>query len=363
VTPNREPPVRARPGAPRPHRPDPGGPTLLIALAGTRDGTIEWAWPATAAALGHDESLAGRSLWEIVSPGAHAELATLLAAGEGADDLLVLLGAADGRPLPAVCTLSFADSRFALLGRTAAAASRSAPNGSGPLERSVRELETALEASTDQLRAALQRSARARDEERRSVLRDLHDGAQQQLLALGVRLTLTADEASTPSPLARRLRGLRRQLDEAVTALREIARGIYPAALAEQGIVAGLRAATIHSVPPVEVRGELGRRYPAEVEGAVYFTCLEAIQNAVRHADASRVHVDVGERAGLLDFAVVDDGRGFDPGARRPGSGLQNVSDRVRAVGGDLRISSDPGSGTTVAGSVPKAVAEAPTPR
>ena len=154
---------------------------------------------------------------------------------------------------------------------------------------------------------------------------------------------------------------MRRQLDEALTSLRDIARGIYPAALADVGIIPGLRAATLHSVPAVDVRGELDRRYPAEIEGAVYFSCLEAIQNAVRYAGASRVLVDIHERDGSLVFSVIDDGRGFDPGRRRSGSGLQNVSDRVRATGGHLRISSAAGSGTTVSGSVPRPDPEVPT--
>jgi len=202
------------------------------------------------------------------------------------------------------------------------------------------------------LREAYRRDIRAREEERRHLVRDVHDGAQQQLLAIGVGLDLLSRDRSLAPAVRERLGELRLQLDEAVEMLRDLAHGIYPSALAEHGIEHGLRAATEHASPTVEVRSRGLGRYPAEIEGAVYFASLEAVQNATKHAQARQIAVDVAERTNELVFSVSDDGIGFDT-RQTPGEGLRSISDRMHAAGGELEIRSTPGYGTTVSGRIP----------
>lgn len=343
----------------------------VVCIAGSRDGAVAYVSPPTADLLGlAPGEAAGRPLAELVEPEAWEDVAAILAAGADAANAYLSLLDADGRAVPVECRIVFKGRRFLLLGdaRRAAYGGREgellglndelvvqAREGSRLARRltgRVRELESALEASADELRASFRRSIRIRDEDRMRVLRDLHDGAQQQLLAVGLGLDLAADSVDDPA-LRERLVALRGQLDDALTVLRDTVRGIYPAALADHGIAEGIRAATLASVPPVELRTEPLPRYPAEIEGAVYYSCVEAIQNAVKHAQASRILVVLAEEAGEIVFSVRDDGCGFDPRRRRSGAGLRNISDRVRAAGGHLRVSSSLGGGTTLSGRVP----------
>jgi signal transduction histidine kinase len=222
------------------------------------------------------------------------------------------------------------------------------------LTQTERQLAQVLASSSeDVLREAYRRDIRAREEERRRVVRDIHDGAQQQLLAIGVGLDLLAHDRSLPPRALERLGELRAQLTEALEMLRGLANGIYPAALAEHGIEHGLRAATEHASPIVEIRARALGRYPAEIEGAIYFASLEAVQNATKHARATRIGLDVAERSNALVFSVSDDGTGFDDLQQEPGAGLRSISDRMHAAGGELRIRSRPGYGTTVSGRIP----------
>src|SRR6266567_2576342 len=141
-------------------------------------------------------------------------------------------------------------------------------------------------------------------------------------------------------------------VSEALGTLRELARGIYPPLLADQGLTAAVTTQASKAPRPVEVNaGGLGR-YPAEIETAIYFCCLEALQNAARHAPASAVRVNLAEDRGQVMFTVTDDGPGFDPAAVAAGSGLRNMSDRLAALGGSCQVDSCPGRGTTVAGRI-----------
>jgi signal transduction histidine kinase len=129
---------------------------------------------------------------------------------------------------------------------------------------------------------------------------------------------------------------------------------VYPAPLTDRGIAEALHAAGLRSPLPVAVVAESGRRYARAVESAVYFCCLEAMQNAAKHAaGATRISVNMAERDGGLWFEVADDGQGFEPRAVRHGDGLLNMQDRVRAIGGDVNLHSTPGEGTRVVATVP----------
>jgi signal transduction histidine kinase len=223
-------------------------------------------------------------------------------------------------------------------------------------------LGSALEASLDdlrrqahELRASRSRIVAAGDAERRRIERDLHDGAQSQLYALAVNVKLARELAeSDPSRARGVLEQLSVELEQALDQFRDLARGIYPTVLADRGLVDGLRAAVSRAMLPVRLDAEARRRYPTEVEATVYFCCLEALQNAGRHAGAgASATVHVWEDDGRLRFVVADDGTGFDMTARRDGAGLVNLGDRVGALGGELAVRSSPGHGTTVEGAVP----------
>jgi len=140
---------------------------------------------------------------------------------------------------------------------------------------------------------------------------------------------------------------------DALENLRDLARGIYPPLLAERGLAAALKAQARRSPIPVTVEADGLGRYPQEAEAAVYFCALEALQNVAKYAGASRATVRLAGPAGVLEFSVADDGAGFDPGSSEYGTGLQGMADRLAALGGDLRVRSRPGQGTTVTGQLP----------
>ncbi len=135
--------------------------------------------------------------------------------------------------------------------------------------------------------------------------------------------------------------------------LRDLARGIYPPLLADKGLVAALQAQARKTVVPTEVSADGVARYPQEVEAAVYFSVLEALQNVAKYADASGVVVTLAEADGQLRFEVRDDGRGFDPAATGYGTGLQGIADRLAALDGELEVRSSPGAGSAIVGRVP----------
>lgn len=206
----------------------------------------------------------------------------------------------------------------------------------------------------EDLRASRQRLVSAQDEERRRLERNLHDGAQQHLVALRVHLGLAAAAIDEGPEQARMLLAESQQVAiEALENLRDLAHGIYPPLLADEGLVVAVRVRSQRSPLPVQVYGDELVRYPQETEMAVYFCCLEALQNAAKYSDASKVEVHLAEDGERLRFSVEDDGEGFDPAAVAWGAGLQNMTDRLQALGGDLLISSSPGEGTRLAGEVP----------
>ena len=221
----------------------------------------------------------------------------------------------------------------------------------GLVVRNVR-LTAELQHTIDELQASRRRLVHAQDTERRKIERNLHDGAQQQLVALGVQLNLLerlAAHVSEADRLTAGLQRLRDMLGGALDDLRDLARGIYPPLLADRGLVAALdaqaRKAAVTTV--VEARGV--ERYDQQVEAAVYFCALEALQNVAKYADATSAVVRLAASNGRLSFEVADDGRGFEPGAAR-GSGLQGMADRLDAIGGRLEIESEPGRGTVLRG-------------
>ena len=211
-----------------------------------------------------------------------------------------------------------------------------------------------LSLRADELRASRARIVAANDAERRRLERNIHDGAQQHLVALAVKLRLAKALAAKgdTEQAAQMLRELRDQTDLARETLLDLAGGIYPATLEDRGIAAALEEQARAAGAPVAVDAHGFERLAIETEAAVYFVCLEAMQNAQKYARASHVDVRLGRDDGHLAFEVRDDGVGFDDSAIA-GSGLQNMRDRLSALGGEVEISSAPGEGTTVRGRVP----------
>ena len=225
-------------------------------------------------------------------------------------------------------------------------------------------LDSALQTTLDALRRQAEelRESRARivasgDAERRRVERNLHDGAQQHLVALAINLRLTRDiVADDPEGAAEMLGQLAEDVQATIKELRELAHGIYPPLLADNGLPDALRAAASRS--PLSVRVDVADgvgRYSAEVEAAIYFSCTEALQNAAKHAGQATVDLRLWTESGGLLFSVADDGPGFDPATARGGHGYVNMADRLGAIGGTVRWDSRPGHGATISGSVPLA--------
>ncbi len=234
----------------------------------------------------------------------------------------------------------------ALLGRVAALL--------GPVLRNA-ALADELQTTVDQLRASRQRLVLAEETVRRSVERDIHDGAQQQLLGLRLKLGLASALAQQGevARLQQVVDDAAAATDEAIRRLRDLARGILPPVLQQEGLVAALRA-HLREVPleaVVDAPAALPRLDPG-VEAACYLVCLEAVQNVTKHADARTVTVRLRHDAGDLHLAVVDDGRGLADGAV-PGVGLQSIADRIEALGGAVTLTGAPGAGTTVSVRVP----------
>ena len=215
-----------------------------------------------------------------------------------------------------------------------------------------------LQARLDDLRASRQRLVSAQDQERRRLERNLHDGAQQHLVAIKVKLGLAEMLLGRdPDRALQILDQLKSDADEALETLRDLARGIYPPLLADRGLLVALESQARKATVPVSVEAEAIGRYSQDIEAAAYFCVLEALQNVQKYAQASQVAVRLrGEEDGIT-FAVADDGRGFDVASMKRGAGLTNMADRLDALGGELQISSVPGEGTTITGSIGVAVA------
>jgi len=206
------------------------------------------------------------------------------------------------------------------------------------------------------LRDSRQRLVAAQDQERRKLERNIHDGAQQQLVAQAVKLRLTEGLVERDPAKAREmLAQLQEDSHQTLEDLRDLARGIYPPLLADKGLAAALDAQGRRAAIPVSVHAEGLGRFPQDLEAAVYFSCLEALQNVAKYAEASNVEIELDYDNGSVRFLVKDDGRGFDPDAMGYGTGLQGIADRLAALNGALEIVSAPGSGTSLRGVVPAA--------
>jgi signal transduction histidine kinase len=225
-------------------------------------------------------------------------------------------------------------------------------------------LDSALQASLDEVRRqaeALQASrgriVAAADLARRKIERNLHDGVQQHLVALAVKVRLARQLAERdPVRADQLLQELGGDLEDALQELRDLAHGIYPPLLADKGLAEALASAARRSILPVEVRAEGVDRYSQELEAAIYFCCLEAMQNAGKYAgEGARVTIRIWEEAGGLLFEVADDGAGFDVKKMGVGAGFTNMNDRLGAIGGTLRVESAPGRGTKILGTIPLA--------
>jgi len=217
------------------------------------------------------------------------------------------------------------------------------------------QLEADLRASTADLAASRARLMETAAAERRRLERDLHDGVQQHLVGLRLKLEMATEVMrEDPAHGERMLASVGRQMDDLLQEVRSLARGIYPSLLSQYGLGEALRAAARSSAVPVEVRGSRIGRYPEDLEVAVYFCCLEALQNVAKHAgkDASAT-LALHQEGSEIRFEVQDVGVGFDPSHAAAGHGLINMRDRIEAVGGTLTITSRRGRGTTVRGCVP----------
>jgi signal transduction histidine kinase len=239
-----------------------------------------------------------------------------------------------------------------LLGDLAAQAALALRNVRLTAELEQRVAESAAQATV--LRASRARIVAAQDAERRRLERDLHDGAQQHLVALTVKLGLVRVLAGSAPDRARGLLAeLQAGTEQAQRDLAAFASGVYPSQLAEQGLAAALQAQAGAMDLPVAIRARGLSRHPSDVEAAVYFCCLEALQNVVKHGAATTVLVRLEEDRDRLRFSVADDGAGFDPDRTRRGAGLSNMTDRIGALGGELTVQSTPDGGTTVSGWLP----------
>jgi len=207
-----------------------------------------------------------------------------------------------------------------------------------------------------ELRQARVRALDAIDLERQRIQRDLHDGAQQRLVSVRIHLSLL-ERRATARDEREAIEELGRELDAALVDIRSVTRNEAPQLLLRSGVADGLRAVAAHSPIPVSVESRRFARYAPQLERAVYFCCVEAVQNAVKHAGpAAMVRVRLAGSKRGVSFTVDDSGLGFDPSRVRRGSGLTNLADRIGVLGGELSIESRPGMGTRVHAQIPVAV-------
>jgi signal transduction histidine kinase len=214
----------------------------------------------------------------------------------------------------------------------------------------------------EELRESRRRIVTAQDERAKSLERNLHDGAQQQLVALAVKQRLAESLVDRDPERAKALLAdIQSETTEALETLRDLARGIYPPLLADKGLAAALEAQARKAAVPVAVSTDGVGRYPQELEAVAYFCSLEALQNVAKYANATRAVIRLSEVDGRLVFEIEDDGSGFDPSITSYGTGLQGMADRLDAVRGSLSVRSAPGEGTTIVGTLPVPAA-GPTP-
>ncbi len=206
----------------------------------------------------------------------------------------------------------------------------------------------------EDLRASRQRLVTAQDEARRRLERNIHDGAQQDLVALAIKLRIAATAVDDDPAEAKELIG-ELQIDTTATLenLRDLARGIYPPLLADLGLAAALSAQASKSPVPVTVEADGIGRFPQDTEAAVYFCCLEALQNIGKYAHATTARICLQAHNETLSFTVSDDGTGYDARHTAMGSGQRNMADRLAALGGHLEVRSAPSQGTTITAYLP----------
>src|SRR5215472_6939402 len=204
----------------------------------------------------------------------------------------------------------------------------------------------------EDLRGSRQRLVTAQDEARRRLERNIHDGAQQDLVALAIKLRLAAT-AVDEGPARQMLGELQADASAALENLRDLARGIYPPLLADLGLAAALNAQASKAPMPVAVETDGIGRFGQDAEAAVYFCCLEALQNIGKYAKASSARIRLRAQNGTLRFTVSDDGAGYDACQTPLGSGQRNMADRLAALGGRLEVVSSPSLGTTITGYLP----------
>ena len=201
----------------------------------------------------------------------------------------------------------------------------------------------------------LARVVEAVDKQRESLERDIHDGVQQRLVSVRIQLELAAHLPAGDDRLPGALADIGHSLEDAMDELREVAHGIHPQVLTDQGLVAALNHVARATAAPVAVASTGLGRYPAELELAIYYCCREAIQNASKHGGLSvNISISLHENAHSVVFEVSDDGPGFDVANAAPGRGLQHMRDRIALLGGRLSIDSIPGVGTVVVGVIPR---------
>jgi signal transduction histidine kinase len=206
----------------------------------------------------------------------------------------------------------------------------------------------------DELRASRQRLVTAQDDERRRLERNLHDGAQQSLVGLRIKAGLAeALVQKDPDKAKMTLAQIKMDADDALETLRDLARGIYPPLLADSGLVVALQSQAHKSSLPVDIEAGDISRHPQEIEAAIYFCVLEALQNVQKYARATRAVVRLREEDHRLHFEVEDDGSGFDVSTVKRGAGTTNMTDRLDALGGVLTVVSEPGRGARISGTLP----------
>lgn len=222
------------------------------------------------------------------------------------------------------------------------------------LDSSLQDSLERLSRQAVELQASRGRLVAAADGERRRIERNLHDGAQQHLVALAVKVRLLEQFAERDPERARSLMNqLQDDVRSAIEELRSLAHGIYPPLLSSAGLGVAMSAACRRALVPASLEASAVGRYASEIEAAVYFCCLEALQNVAKYAGAAAsARVRIWEDAGGLMFEICDDGAGFEPDRNAEGAGLTNMRDRIGAVGGTLRVESD-GGGTRIRGAVP----------
>ncbi|HEX2027438.1 MAG TPA: sensor histidine kinase, partial [Nitriliruptorales bacterium] len=220
-----------------------------------------------------------------------------------------------------------------------------------------------LSTQTRQLHASRQRLVAAQHQARRRMEREIHDGTQQYLVAMSMKLRLVDQLLDRdPDRAVALLDQLSGDANAALEGLRDLARGIYPPLLTDRGVLAALDAhVRKHGIPATIVAAPefMAGRFPQPAEVAVYFCVLEALQNATRHAPGAQMTIRLDSVDGDLEFSVQDDGPGFDPSATARGTGVQHMLDRVEALGGSLSVDSVPGRGTVVRGRIPRTIAAA----